>query len=264
MKIKSMPAVFVTDFGPFPAIETDDYTESLKELGKNFARPRAIVIMSGHWETKGMLFVTSSKRPGVIHDYSGFPEEFYRLDYPCPGDPELAEEMVELVLAEGISAKMDTARSLDHGAWVPLSRLYPKADIPTVQISVPVGNPRMTMEIGRILSPLREKGVLLVGSGALSHNLPLVFRHQKNDLPDSWALEFDSWISDKLDGNAIEDLLNYKALAPSVHLAAPTSEHFDPLFFMLGAARGESIVHFYRGIYYGNGLMKIFFSAGTS
>lgn len=264
MKTKKMPVAFVTDFGPSPAIETDDYTEALGKLGRSFANPKAIVIMSGHWEIKESVAVTSAKKPGVMHDYSGFPEEFYRLDYPCPGDPDLAKEIVEFLLAKGISAKTDSDRSLDHGAWVSLSRIYPKADIPTLQISVPANDPGRTMEIGRILSQLRERGVLLIGAGALSHNLRLVFRHQKNDPADGWALEFDSWISDKLDRGAVEDLLNYRTLAPSAHLAAPTAEHFDPLFFVLGAAQGESLVHFYRGFYYGNGLMKIIIPAGTS
>ena len=208
---------------------------------------------------KEPLAVTASEKPGVMHDYSGFPEEFYRLDYPSPGDPKLAEEVADILLSAGFSTKVDKKRPFDHGAWVPLSRLYPKADIPTIQLTVPdVEDKRRIFEVGRALSQLRERGILLIGAGALSHNLRLAFAHEKNDPADGWVLEFDSWISNKLNQGNIEGLLNYRSLAPSARLAAPTSEHFDPLFFVLGAAGNERPTHFYQGIRNGNGVMRAF------
>ena len=214
--------------------------------------------MSGHWTAKGPLAVTAAKKPGVMHDYTGFPEEFYRLDYPSPGDPKLAEEVADLLSSNGFPTNIDPTRALDHGAWVPLSRLYPKADVPTIQLTVPDNKgERKIFEIGRTLSPLRDRGVLLIGAGALSHNLRLAFAHEKNDPADDWVLQFDSWISDKLNERNVEDLLNYRSLAPSARLAAPTSEHFDPLFFVLGAAGNERPTHFYQGIRNGNGVMRV-------
>jgi len=255
------PALFVSDFGPMPAFEEDAYTACLEKTGKSLPRPRAIVVMSGHWETSGAVAVTASAKPGIIYDYSGFPEEFYRVTYPCPGDLVLAQEIATLLSAAKIPARPDSKRALDHGAWVPLYRLYPKADIPVIEISSP-GSAHGVFEIGKALAPLRERGILLVGAGALSHNLRLAFQHQKNDPPDKWAVEFDHWIADKLDHGKTEDLLNYHTLAPSAALAAPTEEHFNPLFFTLGAALGEPVHHLYREIRYGNGIMRVF-SAGN-
>jgi 4,5-DOPA dioxygenase extradiol len=252
-----MPAIFVTDFGPFPAIEIDGYTDALSKLGRELPLPKAILIMSGHWETRGPLGVSSAKKPGVIHDYSGFPKEYYSLNYPCPGDPALAEEIVKILSVNSIDAKSDSKRSLDHGAWVPLSRLYPKANIPVVQLSVPREEPQKIYEIGRVLSVFREQQVLLVGAGALSHNLRLALVNQKNDPPDEWVISFNAWIQDKLEKGMVEELFNYRKLAPSANLAAPTPEHFDPLFFMLGVASGDRLQTIHQSIRYGNGLMKI-------
>lgn len=255
----SMPAIFVTDFGPFPAVEKDHYTQSLEQLGRSLPHPKAILIMSGHWEAEGALSVTGAKKPGIMHDYSGFPEEFYRLDYPSPGNPILAEEIAELLSTNGFPTKVDLNRSLDHGAWVPLSRLFPKADIPAIQLTVPdEDNKLKIVQLGRTLSTLRQQGVLLIGAGAVSHNLRLALAHEKNDTPDDWAMKFDAWLFDKLNQGNIQDLVNYRSLAPSANLAAPTSEHFDPLFFILGAGLGEKLSHLHQSIRYGNGVMRVF------
>ena len=251
-----MPVAFISDFGPMPAFETDDYTAALEKLGRELPRPRAIVVMSGHWEAGKTLLVTSALRPEIIYDYSGFPEEFYQFRYPCPGDPETAVEVVQLLTAAGFSAETDPKRGIDHGAWVPLSRVYPKADMPIVQITVPVGeDPRKIMAIGKALSPLREKGILIAGAGTLVHNLRFVrIGSQK---PDGWAEDFDRWIGTRLDKGSIEEIVDYKRLAPSVNLAVPTPEHLDPLFFVLCASGGEEPTHFFRAIRHGNGSLRI-------
>lgn len=251
-----MPVAFISDFGPMPAIETDDYTMALEKLGRDFPRPKAVVVMSGHWAAGKTLSVTSTLRPEIIYDFYGFPKEFYQVQYPIPGDPETAAEVVRLLTSAGFSAKTDPNRGIDHGAWVPLSRVYPKADVPIVQITVPAGeDPRKIMAIGRALKPLREKGILIVGAGTFVHNLRLVkFGSQK---PDSWAEEFDSWIGSRLDKGSIKEIVDYKRLAPLAELAVPTPEHFDPLFFVLGAAEGEDPTHFFRAIRHGNGSLRI-------
>ena len=263
--IRVMMAAFVSDFGPMPAFEADDYTQALGLLGRELPRPKGILVMSGHWDTgDGPLAATGSARPETIHDYSGFPREFYNKEYPCPGNPALAGEVVDLLAAAGFAAAMDSRRGIDHGAWVPLSRLYPDADVPTVQLSVPSGqSPRKIFEIGKTLSVLRRRGILLLSCGALIHNLRRVHFEGKNDAPDSWAAEFDQWLQTRIAAGNIAELERYKEIAPHAALAAPSSEHFDPLFFALGAGAGDPVRRHFHSIRYGNGLF-LSFTAGTA
>jgi 4,5-DOPA dioxygenase extradiol len=251
-----MPAIFVSDFGPFPALENDAYTAALAELGRTLPRPRAIVIMSGHWEARGPISVSAAARPGIVHDYSGFPPEFYQLAYPCPGDPDLARQIVQFLAAARIPAAADPKRPLDHGAWVPLSRMYPKADIPVVQLTTPE-TPEANLELGRVLAKELPKDVLLIGSGALSHNLRLIFAHGKDDAPDAWALEFDAWWVKSLTNGDTAALMDFRKSAPSADRAVPTLDHINPFFFSLGAAQGAPARFFHQSIRYGSGLMKI-------
>lgn len=254
-----MPAAFVTDFGPLPAFEDDDYAGSLARLGRALPRPRAALIMSGHYLGRGTLALTSSPRPETLHDYGGFSEEFYLFRYPCLGAPELAEEAAGLLAAARRPTRLDARRGLDHGAWAPLSRLFPAADVPVAQLSAPAGeSPEHVLAIGLALAPLRERGVLLVASGALSHNLRLARLGEKDAPPNAWAEQFDAWLAPRLDAGDAAALSRYREEAPHAEKAAPTSEHFDPLFFALGAAAGARPAHFHRSIRYGNGLLRAF------
>jgi 4,5-DOPA dioxygenase extradiol len=255
-----MPVAFVSDFGPMPAFEDDDYTKSLEILGRDLPRPDGILAMSGHWDTgSGPIEATASLSPEIIYDYYGFPREFYDKKYPCPGDPLLAQEAVNLLLGANIKAQVNPNRGLDHGAWVSLSRIYPKADIPVVQLSVPAGqNPEKIFQMGKALSNLRKRNILILSCGALIHNLGRVHFEGKNDPPDSWAAEFDQWLEPKIDAADIDKLKIYRSAAPHAALAAPTSEHFDPLFFALGAGLGGKIKRRFHLIRYGNGLFLIF------
>ncbi len=255
-----MPVAFVSDFGPMPAFEDDDYTKALEILGRELPRPNGILAMSGHWDTgNGPLEATASLSPETIYDYYGFPREFYDKKYPCLGDPQLAQEAVHLLLGANIKAQVNQSRGLDHGVWVSLSRIYPKADIPVVQLSVPAGqNPEKIIQMGKTLSDLRKKNILILSCGALIHNLRRVHFEGKNDPPDSWATEFDQWLEPKIDAGDVKGLKKYKELAPHAALAAPTPEHFDPLFFALGAGLGGKIKRRFRSIRYGNGLLLIF------
>ncbi len=255
----ALPAAFVTDLGPLPAFMDDDYAFALAELGKTLPRPKAVVVMSGHWLARESLGVSASAAPGIVHDYSGFPREFYDFDYPCPGSPELAADVVRRLAQAGVVAREDAKRPLDHGAWAPLSRVYPKTDVPVVQLSVPAGeDPRKIMGVGLALAPLRQEGVLLLASGALVHNLRLLRLGDDAAPEDAWAKAFDAWVLERLDAGKIGELCDYRRLAPEAAKAAPTPEHFDPLFFALGAAEGARPRHLHRSVRYGSGLRRIF------
>lgn len=242
-----------------PALEDDRYTRALRALGNNLARPRAVVIVSGHWQTRKGLALTSSPRPVIWHDYVGFPEEYYRIRYEAPGDPALAADAADLLRGAGIEAALEPERPLDHGAWVPLSRMYPAADVPVVQLSLPLeDDPWTVYKAGEALAPLRDRDILLAGSGALSHNLRLALPRHKNDPADAWAVELDRWIGERLDRGDTDSLLDYRRTAPHVAKAAPTADHFLPLFFVLGAAQGATVRHLHDEIRHANGIVRIF------
>lgn len=250
-----MPVAFVTDFGPMPAVETDDYTAALGRLGRELPRPRAAIVMSGHWEAGEILGLTAAEAPEILYDYYGFPESYYQVHYPCAGSPAVAAEAASLLEKSGFQAALDPARGLDHGVWAPMSRVFPAADVPIVQIAVPSRwTPRRIMDLGRALAPLRDRGILLTAAGALIHNLRLV-RFGSAEV-DAWAAAFDEWIGARLDAGDREALLGYETLAPSARLSVPTPEHFVPLFFALGAAADEKPRHYYREIRHGNGLLR--------
>ena len=254
-----MPAAFITDFGPMPAVEKDDYTDALGRLGQAVPRPKGVIVMSGHWDSDGLLELTATPKPETIYDFSGFPDEYYQVSYPAPGDPSLAKRAAALLSDAGLPAQTDPVRGLDHGAWAPLSRVFPKADIPTVQITNPAhAAPDKLLAMGKALAPLRDEGVLLVGAGTLSHNLRLVHFGGKDDPADPWAKEFDAWVSDKLDKSDTASLKDLRAKAPNARLAIPTPEHFTPFLYIWGAAGGEKRTDFYHGIKYGNGLLRAF------
>lgn len=248
-----LPVLFVSHGAPDIALEDSSFPRALESFGRPL-RPRAIVVVSAHWEAPRPVRVTSSARPGIVHDFSGFPDELYRLDYPSPGDPELSGEIVEMLSEAGIGAAPDPARPLDHGAWVPLRFLRPSADLPVLQVSLP--RPRSTREIlaiGAALSALRERGVLLVGSGGVVHNLRRLRFDDRNAPPDDWAQAFEEWAIECIRREEIERLLRYREEAPSAALAAPSTEHLDPLFFVVGARQeGDRFRLVHSGIEYGN------------
>lgn len=232
----------------------------LRRLGHELARPHAIVVVSAHWEAHGPVRVTSSERPPLIYDFSGFPEALYDVRYPAPGDPALAGQIVREFAGAGIRSVLDPRRGLDHGVWVPLIHAIPAADVPVTEVSLPLDRtPAGVGAMGRALSSLREQGVLLVGSGGIVHNLRRVRLGEKAAPVDPWARGFDQWVRDRLGASDRTSLEAYRSLAPEAALAVPTSEHFDPLFFVLGAAApGEALRDLYSGFYYGNLSMRCF------
>lgn len=209
----------------------------LLELGKTLPRPKAILVASAHWESMGGPAVSFAQRPATIHDFGGFPDALFAIQYPAPGSPEVAARAVQLLEHAGFAVKTSPDRGLDHGAWVPLRLMYPDAEIPVLQVSVLRGGTPATHEqMGQSLAALREEGVLIVGSGSLTHNL-YEFRGQAIDAAvPNWVSEFSAWMMAMLRDNQRDALLDYRSQAPSAKRNHPTEEHLMPLFVAMGAA----------------------------
>lgn len=256
------PALFVSHGAPLEALEREGpFARDLRRAVEGWPRPRAIAIVSAHWETPGGVKATAAARPELIYDFGGFPEELYRLRYPCPGDPALAARAVALLRAAGLAAATEPARGLDHGAWVPLLLGFPEADVPVVQISLPRhAQPQALAAHGAALSALRDEGVLLIGSGGAVHNLSRVSLGDPGGSADApWAREFDGWLAGRLAARDFAAVLAYRQNAPQSRLAVPTPEHFDPLLLVLGAAReGEAARTVHEGFTYGSLSMRSF------
>lgn len=245
------PAAFVSHGAPTVALAEDAYAAALRAFGEWQPAPRAVAVISAHFSTRGRVAVTAAPRPRTIHDFSGFPEALDAIEYPAPGDPALAAEAVRLLAGAGFSAGADLERGLDHGAWIPLRLARPRADVPVVEISLPDLEPEALWRMGRALAPLREQGVLLLGSGGMVHNLGLVGLDAKEAPAEPWALAFDAWMAERLAAFDLESLFRYREKAPHAVRAAPTTEHLDPLFAVLGtAAEGERAVPIFEGFHY--------------
>jgi len=229
-----LPSVFISHGSPMHALEPGAAGDAWKTLAQRLPRPRAILIASAHWETN-LPMLTGSEKPETIHDFYNFPEPLYRLRYPAPGAPEVAQRAQALLKIAGFTAGIDGCRGLDHGAWSPLLYMYPKADIPVVQISVqPAFGPRHHVEVGRSLRKLSEEGVLIIGSGHMTHNLRDWSRG--GGKPEPYAREFQDWVKQRLEARDVDSLIDYRSRSPHGVRAHPTDEHFLPLFFALGAA----------------------------
>jgi 4,5-DOPA dioxygenase extradiol len=235
------PAVFISHGSPLTVLTEDDYAEALRAFGRSLARPRGVVVMSAHGPSRpGTTTVTSAERPPLVYDFAGFPPELYDFRYPCPGSPGLAEELASALRPLGLEVTLDGEGGLDHGVWVPLARLFPAGDVPVVQLSMPFpGEEPRLLDIGRALAPLRDTGVLLVGSGGAVHNLRALDWHAHGSKAASpWAREFADWLGARVRRLATDELLRWAAEAPHARLAHPSPpDHLDPIFFTLGAAR---------------------------
>ncbi len=230
----SLPSLFISHGAPTFAIEPGLAGAQLAALGEALPRPKAILVVSPHWMTRGVE-ITAAERPATVHDFGGFPRALYAIQYPAPGSPELARRAQQVLQGAGIVATLDERRGMDHGAWVPLLHLYPEADIPVVQVSIPVDTDEAkAFQLGRALSPLAAEGVLIIGSGSLTHNL---YEFRVGDAAEAaYAREFSHWIREAvLDGNT-EQLVHALERAPHAQRAHPTTEHFLPLLVAAGAA----------------------------
>lgn len=241
--MKKMPVLFISHGAPTLPLEPGATGAAWRELGEQLPRPSAILVISAHWETR-IPTLSQVVQPETIHDFSGFPAELYKLQYPAPGAPALAESAAFLLQQAGIAVQLDAARGLDHGAWVPLSLIYPHADIPVTQLSLqPDQNPDWHLALGRALRPLREQGVLIVGSGSVTHNLRAIFAHPQDEPAPPWVTAFCDWMTAQIRVGNLDALSAYRSSAPYAVQNHPTDEHLLPLFVALGAAeRLESAV----------------------
>lgn len=242
----TMPVLFVGHGTPMNAITDNEFVQTWHSLGKTLPRPRAILCISAHWETNG-TFVTAMKKPTTIHDFGGFPKELYDVQYPAPGSPELA--LQTKLLISGTAVGMDEKWGLDHGAWSVIRRMYPQADIPVIEMSLDYNHPaKYHYELGKELSALRKKGVLIIGSGNLVHNLRLV-AWDKTDEPEygyDWALQANEIFKQLISSNKHKELMSYSSLGKEVQLAIPTPEHYLPLIYTLALKSENEPVTFFN------------------
>lgn len=233
-----VPALYVSHGAPLFALDAGETGPALTRWGQclraQFPALRGVVVMSPHWMARTAQVMTGPQ-PATWHDFGGFPPALYQLQYPAPGAPALAQEVLTMLQAAGLAAQGDAQRPFDHGAWVPLMHLFPEADLPVVQVALPVGaGPAEVYAMGAALRGLRSQGVLVMGSGSMTHNLADFFGGAREPAP--YVLEFSRWIESALERGDLNALLNYRSLAPHAERAHPTEDHFLPLFFALGAA----------------------------
>ncbi|MDB6047618.1 MAG: dioxygenase [Pseudomonas sp.] len=237
------PSLFISHGSPMLALEPGASGPALLRLAAEMPKPRAIVIVSAHWESQELL-VNGNPQPETWHDFGGFPPALFAVQYPAPGLPELTAQVVELLAADGLLARIDSRRPFDHGVWVPLSLMYPQADIPVVQVSLPSRlGPALQTRVGRALASLREQDVLVIGSGSITHNLGELDWHAGPESIEPWALAFRNWMVDKLASGDEAALHDYRRQAPSAARNHPSDEHLLPLYFARGAGGEFSIAH---------------------
>lgn len=235
-----LPSLYISHGSPMTALEPGQVGPRLAELAAGLERPRAIVMASAHWLGRTPQ-VSAAATPETIHDFGGFPPELYELQYPAPGAPALAQDVAARLADAGLQPVIDPQRGLDHGAWVPLRYLYPQADIPVLQVSVqPSLGPAHQFAMGRALAPLREQGVLLIGSGSITHNLH-DWRNYAQGKEAPYVRPFIGWMEQKLEADDLPALFDYRRQAPFAVQAHPTDEHLLPLYFAMGAAGSDAL-----------------------
>jgi len=236
-----MPTLFIGHGSPMNAIEDNKYRRSWAELGKELPKPKAILIISAHWITHGITKVTAMEKPRTIHDFGGFPDELYQQQYPALGSPQLAKETIGLVSNPAILP--DFEWGLDHGTWSVLLPMYPDAGIPVYQLSIDYAKPsQFHYDLATQLKSLREKGVLILGSGNIVHNLGALNSSNK---PYDWALEFDSTIKSFIDSSNHQGVINFQNLGSVSTMAHPSYDHFLPLLYIMGLqGKGDTVKYF--------------------
>ncbi len=244
---KLMPAIFFGHGNPMNAISSNAYTEAWRRIGERTARPEAILSISAHWYVPG-TGVTVNAAPRTIHDFGGFPPELYQVQYPAPGEPALARRVQSLLAP--LDVRLDESWGLDHGTWSVLKHVYPAADVPVVQLSIDETKPAsFHLDVGKKLAPLREEGVLIVGSGNLVHNLHTYAWDQHSREPYDWAVRFERAARDIMLAGEFRPLVDFKTLGRDALLSIPTPDHYLPLLFVLGCRqKGESILFPVEGI----------------
>ena len=238
------PALFVSHGSPMFAVEPGLLGPNLQRIGRALSGVTAVLVVSPHWQTRGVR-VMSTAAPATIHDFGGFPQVLYQLQYTPPGAPDLAADAARLLGDAGFEVKLDATRGLDHGAWVPLRYLFAQADVPAFQVSLPADmDPASALRLGQALAPLRERGVLVIGSGSLTHNL-YEFRQHVRD--PEYAQAFADWVADAVRRRDADALVHYRARAPHAERAHPSEEHYLPLLVALGASSDDDTASLVEG-----------------
>ena len=227
-----MPALYIGHGAP-PLLDDPVWSGQLAAWAADLPRPRAILIVSAHWES-APVSLSASGVP-LVYDFGGFDAKYYRMTYETPDATELADRIVAMMPA-GEPVHQHASRGLDHGAWVPLRIMYPEADIPVLQMSLPTHDPVRLMALGERLRPLRDEGVLIIGSGFLTHGLPFLTEWRIDASVPGWSADFDAWAGEAMARGDVDALASYKSQAPGMPFAHPTVEHYTPLFVTLGAA----------------------------
>ena len=245
-KTGKMPVLFLGHGSPMNAIEENEFVQGFRKAGKEIRRPAAVIVVSAHWETRG-TFVTAMEMPRTIHDFGGFPKDLYEVQYPAPGDPELAKETKSII--KNTEVGLDDQWGLDHGAWSVVKHMYPDADIPVVELSLDYRQPpQFHYELAKELSPLRSKGVLIIGSGNMVHNLRMVDwrRLDEIDYGYDWALEASEKMKKFVLSGDHKQLINYPSQGKEFELAIPTPEHFLPLLYILALKEKNETVNIFN------------------
>lgn len=230
----TMPVIFAAHGAPI-LLDDADWVEELANWARNMPKPKAVLMVSAHWEARPTAIGATQTVP-LIYDFYGFPARYYQTQYRAPGAPELAARVRQLLTSNGMAFHDEPQRGLDHGAYVPLVAMYPTADVPVLQISLPALDTKELFTLGNALAPLRSEGVLVFGSGFLTHNMSYAF---KRGTP-TWATEFDQWVAEALSAGNVDALLDFKDRAPAARIALPTWEHYAPLLVSAGAALGPN------------------------
>jgi 4,5-DOPA dioxygenase extradiol len=229
-----MPAVFLGHGAP-PLVDDPIWPQQLSAWAERLPTPKALLVVSAHWESAPLTIGATTTVP-LVYDFYGFPKRYYETTYPAPSAPELAERVSQLV-SDLTPTMHDPTRGLDHGAYVPLLFMYPKADVPVLQVSLPSEDPSVLLEIGRRFAPLRDEGVLIMGSGFMTHSFEAIRRMmQGDDSLTNHVMEFDAWAAEALAKRDVDSLVDYRHRAPAARYAHPTQDHFIPLFVALGAS----------------------------
>jgi 4,5-DOPA dioxygenase extradiol len=244
-KTEKMPVLFLGHGSPMNAIEENEFVNGFRNIGNEITKPKAILCISAHWETKG-TFVTAMPSPRTIHDFGGFPKELFAVQYPVAGSPDLAKETKALIKRTEVG--LDEKWGLDHGAWSVLKHLYPNADVPVIQLSIDyTKGPQYHFELAKELSILREKGILIVGSGNMVHNLGMVAWNKLNEsFAYDWAIEANEKMKSYLLSGDFKKLIDYKNQGKAFELAIPSPEHYLPLIYTLGFINKEEKIHIFN------------------
>jgi len=241
-----MPVLFIGHGSPMNAIEENEFVQGWRDLGKSLPHPKAILCVSAHWETRG-TYVTAMSNPKTIHDFGGFPKALYEVEYPAPGSPELANETKHSITKTTVG--LDEKWGLDHGAWSVIRRMYPEADVPVIEMSLDYGlSPQSHFEFAKELSALRNKGVLIIGSGNMVHNLRMVAwdKMYEPEYGFDWAIQANEKFKQLIQSGNHKELIHYTSLGREVQLAVPTPDHYLPLLYALALKQENEAVSFFN------------------